>query len=185
MDDARGDAGPRPSELLLVAQAGCAATDVIAMLRAAGQPVTAYEVQVTGEQRHGGPPHAFEHIAVVHVVEGDVSIDAVRHAIRMSATRSCSVTGNLASGVAEVRHGYLVRDTAGDEFPGQVVVTGPRLDLGEPARQAPRPPRARAVIAVTSDRTVGLPIASVPSDPDLLVLRRLHDKMPELLLELI
>lgn len=33
MDTAEGDAGPRPAELLMVAQAGCTAMDVVSILR--------------------------------------------------------------------------------------------------------------------------------------------------------
>jgi hypothetical protein len=61
----------------------------------------------------------------VHVVEGDVAIAAVRRAIELSATKYCTVTANLASGVAEIRHAYVVRDATGEEHYGEVVVTGP------------------------------------------------------------
>ncbi len=125
MDDADGDSGPRPMELLVAAQAGCTAMDVIAILRKKRQVVTHYEVRVAGEQRDNPPPHVFERIQVVHVVEGQVTVDAVRRAIELSATRYCSVAGNLASGVAEVRHAYLIRAGSGEEQYGEVIITGP------------------------------------------------------------
>ncbi len=125
MDSAEGDSGPRPAELLLVAQAGCTAMDVISILRKMRQAVSGYEVRVSGEQRDDPHPHVFERIRVVHVVEGNVEVEAVRRAIELSATRYCTVTGNLASGVAEIRHEYQVRDSAGEEHRGEVVVTGP------------------------------------------------------------
>jgi putative redox protein len=125
MDDAEGDSGPRPAELLLVAQAGCTAMDVVAILRKKRQAFTRYEVRVVGEQREDPPPHVYEQMRIIHVVEGDVDIDAVRRAVELSATKYCTVTGNLASGVTEVRHAYIVRDAAGEEHYGEVVVTGP------------------------------------------------------------
>ena len=125
MDDAEGDTGPRPAELLVVAQAGCTAMDVLSILRKKRQPVTHYEVRVSGEQRDTRHPHVFERIDVVHVVDGDVDPEAVRRAVELSATRYCTVTGNLASGVAEIHHAYLVRDAGGEEHAGEVVVTGP------------------------------------------------------------
>jgi hypothetical protein len=64
-------------------------------------------------------------MSVVHVVEGDVDIEAVRRAIELSATRYCTVTANLAAGVTEIHHAYLVKDAAGEEYFGEVVVTGP------------------------------------------------------------
>jgi len=125
MDNAEGNGGPRPAEVLVVAQAGCTAMDVVSILRKKRQAFTRYEVRVSAEQRDDPPPHVFERIRIVHVVEGPVEIEAVRRAIELSATRYCTVTANLASGVAEIHHAYLVRGTDGEEHYAEVVVTGP------------------------------------------------------------
>ena len=129
MDTAEGDTGSRPAELLLVAQAGCTAMDVVSILRKKRQRFTRYEVRVAGEQRDDPHPHVYERIRIVHVVEGPVEVEAVRRAIELSATRYCTVTGNLASGVAQIHHAYVVRDAAGEEHYGEVVVTGPHLPV--------------------------------------------------------
>ena len=134
MDNAEGDSGPRPAELLVVAQAGCTAMDVVSILRKKRRAFTRYEVRVLAEQRDDPPPHVFERVRIVHVVHGPVEIEAVRRAIELSATKYCTVTGNLASGVTEIHHAYLVHGVNGDEHYGEVVVTGPneRSDaLGE------------------------------------------------------
>jgi len=138
MDDAAGDSAPRPADLLLVAQAGCTAMDVVSILRKKKQTVTSYEVRVAGEQRDAHP-HAFERIRIVHMVEGDVTAAALERAIELSATKYCTVTGNLASGVAEIRHGYVISDARGEKTFGEVVVTGPGVTLAEaPLAEAPR-----------------------------------------------
>jgi len=139
MDAAEDDTGPRPAELLMVAQAGCTAMDVVSILRKKRQRFTRYEVRVVGEQRDEPHPHVFERVRVIHVVEGDVAVEAVRRAIELSATKYCTVTGNLASGVAEIHHAYMVRDAAGEEHYGEVVVTGPAESpdaLGAQSRSA-------------------------------------------------
>ena len=125
MDDAEGDSGPRPAELLIVALAGCTAMDVASILRKKRQAFTRYEVRVAAEQRDDPPPHVFERVRIVHAVDGPVDIEAVRRAIDLSATRYCTVTGNLASGVTEIHHAYLVHGADGEEHFGEVVVTGP------------------------------------------------------------
>ena len=125
MDDAEGDSGPRPAELLIVALAGCTAMDVASILRKKRQAFTRYEVRVAAEQRDDPPPHVFERVRIVHAVDGPVDIEAVRRAIDLSATRYCTVTGNLASGVTEIHHAYLVHSADGEEHFGEVVVTGP------------------------------------------------------------
>ena len=136
MDDVAGDTGPRPAELLMVALAGCTAMDVVSILRKKRQPFRRYEVRVASEQRDDPPPHVFEQVRVIHVVEGDVEIDAVRRAIELSATKHCTVSGNLASGVSEIHHAYLVRDAVGEEQYGEVVVTGPRKSPDTLGRRA-------------------------------------------------
>jgi putative redox protein len=135
MDNAEGDSGPRPAELLLVAQAGCTAMDVVSILRKKRQTVTRYEVRVMGEQRDDPPPHVFEQIRIVHVTEGAIEVEALRRAIELSATKYCTVTGNLASGVAEIHHAYILRDSGGEEHYGEVAITGPAL--GHIAVRAP------------------------------------------------
>jgi putative redox protein len=138
MDDVVGDTGPQPAELLMVALAGCTAMDVASILRKKRQPFRRYEVRVAGEQREDPPPHVFEHVRVVHVVDGDVEVEAVRRAIELSATKYCTVSGNLASGISEIHHAYLVRDASGEERYGEVVVTGPR-ESATPLATAQRP----------------------------------------------
>jgi putative redox protein len=129
LDSAAGNTGPRPAEMLLVAQAGCTAMDVASILRKKRQPFTRFEVRVVGEKRDRQIPHIFEVIRIVHVVEGDVDPEAVRRAVELSATKYCTVTGNLASGVAEIHHAFVIRSPAGDERYQEVVVTGPRATV--------------------------------------------------------
>jgi putative redox protein len=135
MDNAEGDSGPRPAELLVVAQAGCTAMDVVSILRKKRQAFTRYEVRVKAEQRDDPPPHIFERLRIVHVVDGPVEIEAVRRAIELSATKYCTVTGNLASGVAEIHHAYLVHGADGEEHYAEVVVTGPDESPDAPSKR--------------------------------------------------
>jgi len=125
LDDASGDTGLRPSELVPIAVAGCTALDVISILRKKRQTITGYEVRASGEQEDGHP-NAFVRIDVVHIVEGEaVDVEAVRRAIELSATKYCAVGATLSSGMTEIHHAYLVRDEHGEERMAEVVVTGP------------------------------------------------------------
>lgn len=136
LDSAAGDAGPRPSELIPLALAGCTAMDVISILRKKRQDVRRYAVDALGVQ-DDDHPNAFSHLEVRHVVDG-IGIDpaAVRRAIELSATSYCAVGATLASGNVEIRHRFLVRDVAtGFETADDVIVIGPWRPLGgrEPA----------------------------------------------------
>lgn len=147
LDDATGDAGPRPSEMLVAALGGCAALDVLPILAKKRQEVTGYEVRVTAQQRDDPYPHVMTRIDVLHVVEGpEIEVEAVRRAIELSATRYCTATAMLASGVAEIHHRYLVRRGVGEaveELEGEVLVTGPHADPDATAAE----PAATAVTA--------------------------------------
>lgn len=113
LDNADGDAGARPAELVPLALAGCTAMDVISILRKKQQPVTAYAVQAAGTQ-DDEHPNAFRSFEVTHVIEGlGVDEAAVRRAIELSATRYCSVGATLASGRVEIRHRFVLREPDG------------------------------------------------------------------------
>jgi putative redox protein len=125
LDDATGDSGARPAELVPLALAGCTAMDVISILRKKRQAVRRYEVTAAGTQQDEHP-NAFTRIDVTHIVEGaDVDPEAVRRAIELSATRYCSVGATLSSGITEIHHGYVLRDEAGHEQSAEVIVLGP------------------------------------------------------------
>ena len=124
MEGRNGRDGARPSELLLVALAGCTAMDVISILLKKRQRVSRYEVRTWGEQRSTRPA-TFSDIVVEHELEGDeLEEEAVRRSIELSATRYCPVTAHLAQGETRISHRYAVG--GGDEQRrAEVVVTGP------------------------------------------------------------
>jgi putative redox protein len=125
MDDAAGDAGMRPAELLPTALAGCTAMDVISILRKKRQDVTAYAVEANGTQADGHPA-AFTRIDLVHIVEGpDLDREAVRRSIELSATQYCSVGATLSSGMTEIHHAYRLIGPGGASADTEVVVLGP------------------------------------------------------------
>ena len=133
MDNAAGNTGPRPTELVLAAIAGCTAMDVIDILTKKRQVVDGYSVEVTGTQREK-PPNVYTDITVLHVVEGNVETDALRRSIELSATKYCTVSAQLASGVARISHRYTIKRPAAAGTPpteesGEVVVEGPLKDV--------------------------------------------------------
>jgi putative redox protein len=130
VDGAEGDAGPRPTELLLVALAGCTAMDVISILRKKRQVVEDYEVVVRGDQSPEHPA-AFTEIEVMHVVRGPVDPEAVRRAVELSATRYCAVDAALSSGVARIRHEIRV-ERPDSVVTSEVTVSGPHRTLSGP-----------------------------------------------------
>ncbi|MEO7119372.1 MAG: OsmC family protein [Candidatus Limnocylindrales bacterium] len=103
-----GVAGYRPSELLLSALVGCTGMDVISICRKKRQVIDRYEVRAFGEQWESDP-RSYRRIVVEHVLRGPVVEDvAVARAIRLSATRYCVVTAQLARGDVTIDNTYRV-----------------------------------------------------------------------------
>jgi len=91
MDDAVGNTGAKPIELVAIALAGCTAFDVINILRKKRQQVTGYEVKVEADQAPN-PPNIFTAVRIHHIVTGiDVSPKAVEDAIQLSEQKYCAV----------------------------------------------------------------------------------------------
>ena len=129
-DDASGDSGARPTEVLLASLGACTGMDVVSILRKKRQPVTCYRVRVEGDQADAHP-HVFTSIRVVHEFDGDgLDVAAVRRAIELSAGRYCAISATLASGVTEISHWYRVLGaTSDDDVVGEIAVTGPHQEV--------------------------------------------------------
>jgi putative redox protein len=83
---------PRPMEMVLVGTGGCAAYDVVVILRKSGQAVTGCEVKLTSE-RAETDPKVFTKIHMHFVVRGKgLKRNVVEHAIRLSHEKYCSAS---------------------------------------------------------------------------------------------
>ena len=107
IDDAAGNTGAKPIELVAVALAGCTAFDVIGILRKKRQQVTGYEVTVEADQTPD-PPQVFTKVRIHHIVTGvDIAEHALRDAIHLSETKYCSV-GAMVKQSAKIESTYEI-----------------------------------------------------------------------------
>jgi putative redox protein len=87
--------GFRPTELVLVALAGCTAMDVISILAKRRVNVTSFEVRTHGE-RAEEPPRAFTSFTVHYIVKGKgIDHRDVERAVELSETKYCTVMATL------------------------------------------------------------------------------------------
>lgn len=101
--------GPRPMETVLIGLGACTASDVVAILRKARQPVTDCVIELEAE-RAANPPRVFTQIHVHYVVTGRALTESrVRRAVELSAQKYCSVTLMLQPTVT-MTHDYEVRE---------------------------------------------------------------------------
>ena len=83
---------PRPMEVVLAGTGGCAAYDVVVILRKSGQDVRGCEVKLISE-RAPTDPKVFTKIHMRFVVRGrGLKRNLVEHAIRLSHEKYCSAT---------------------------------------------------------------------------------------------
>jgi putative redox protein len=102
--------GPRPMETVLAGTGGCAAYDVVAILRKARQDITDCVVEVDAE-RAPEDPKVFTRIHFHFIVSGTkVDPRHVERAIHLSAEKYCSASIMLAK-TAEITHDFEIRDS--------------------------------------------------------------------------
>jgi putative redox protein len=104
-----GAAGPGPAELLLVAGAGCAAWDVVEILRKQRHDVTAIECHVDGEQE-ADAPWTFRHVSLAFIVRGrGLDASGVSRAVDLAVEKYCAVLSTVAH-AATIDHATTVED---------------------------------------------------------------------------
>ncbi len=98
---------PRPMETVLAGTGGCAAFDVVSILRKARQDVRGCRLEIEAE-RAPEPPQVFTRIHMHFVVEGRGLQDKqVRRAIELSAGKYCSASIMLAH-TATISHDFEI-----------------------------------------------------------------------------
>lgn len=100
--------GARPMELILLGLGGCAAFDIVTILKKARQDVTDVRCQLQAE-RADDIPAVFTKIHLHFVVTGrGVKEKQVDKAIHLSADKYCSASRMLSLGGVEITHGFEV-----------------------------------------------------------------------------
>jgi putative redox protein len=99
----------KPTDLLLVALAGCTGMDVISILKKKRQPVTGFEVNTRGKQA-SDPPNVYTEIHIEYVVRGEgIDPAAVERAIELSEGKYCSVSATLKK-TARITTSYRIEE---------------------------------------------------------------------------
>lgn len=95
LDSGPGVVAPNPVQAVLSSIGACTAMDIISILRKKRQRVTGYDVLLEAE-RAEEHPKVLKRVTVVHRFTGhDLSPAACEEAIRLSATKYCSVHAML------------------------------------------------------------------------------------------
>jgi putative redox protein len=104
-------AGMKPSDLLLLAAASCAAYDVISILQKGREPLQDLKVYCSGEQEEQ-PPYTFTRIHLHYEASGAVRPERLERAVRLAEEKYCGVISTLRQGVP-VSCDFEIRPAAG------------------------------------------------------------------------
>jgi putative redox protein len=100
-------AASTPKELVLMALAGCTASDVIPILKKKRVPLQNLEIKVSGVEKNEHPKIFTDiHVEYIFYGEGIQSAD-VERAIELSTTKYCSVSAILSAS-AKLTHSYQI-----------------------------------------------------------------------------
>jgi len=100
---------PRPMELLLAGAGGCAAYDVVLILKRGRHAVTGCRVQLQSE-RAQTDPKVFTKIHFDFIVTGKALPEtAVQNAVRLSHEKYCSASAMLGK-TAAITHAVTIRE---------------------------------------------------------------------------
>ncbi len=98
------NAGARPMELMLMGMGGCAAYDVVHILKKGRAQVTGCVAHLEAE-RAAEPPKVFTRIHLSFEVSGkDLNLAKVERAVALSAEKYCSASIMLGRGGVEITH---------------------------------------------------------------------------------
>ena len=100
------NSGPRPMEMMLMAIGGCAAFDVVHILKKGHQSIVSCDAQVEAV-RSEEVPAVFTKIHLHFQVSGDnIKENIVRNAVKLSAEKYCSASIMLSKGGVEITHSF-------------------------------------------------------------------------------
>jgi putative redox protein len=105
------NSGPRPTELLLQAVAGCTGIDIISILQKMRLEPTAFQMDVKGERAEDHPKR-FTSINIHYALDGELPEDKVVRAIQLSKDKYCSVSHSLS---AEITVSYSINGVTGEK----------------------------------------------------------------------
>lgn len=105
------NSAPTPVELLLNAVAGCTAIDIVLIIEKMRLKLTSFEVEVSGDRAEEHPKR-FTDIHLHYILGGELDVEKVRKAIKLSKDKYCSVAHSLN---ANISASFTINGTKSDE----------------------------------------------------------------------
>jgi putative redox protein len=99
--------GVRPMQILLMGLGGCAAIDILLILKKQKQDVKDFRISIEGEREPGKEPSLWQTIDLIFHFTGGVEKEKAQRAVDLSMQKYCSVSATLEKAGAKIS--YQVR----------------------------------------------------------------------------
>lgn len=107
--DGNKELGTSPMVLLLHAEAGCTALDVLSLLEKMREPIKGLKIEVDAVKGDGEFPRVWEKIHVRYIISGGVDREKALKAVNLSLDKYCSVSAMLSK-TAAITHEVVLVD---------------------------------------------------------------------------
>jgi len=105
--------GVRPMQMLLMAAAGCAAIDIISILKKQRQKISDFDVAIDGERETPavkGEAAVFNSISIHFKLKGKINVEKAERATELSMEKYCSASKTLRLAGAKITYKVFVNE---------------------------------------------------------------------------
>ena len=105
--------GVRPMQMMLMGAAGCAAIDIVSILKKQKQEITGFDIEADGEREipaHAGEAAVFNEVKIHFKLNGKIDPEKAKRAVELSMEKYCSASKILKLSGAKVEYKTSVND---------------------------------------------------------------------------
>ena len=105
--------GVRPMQMLLMGAAGCAAIDIISILKKQRQDISDFDIEADGEREVPavkGEAAVFNEVAIHFKLKGKIDAEKAKRAVELSMEKYCSASKTLRLAGAKIDYKIFVNE---------------------------------------------------------------------------
>jgi putative redox protein len=107
--------GVRPMQMMLMGAAGCAAIDIVSILKKQKQEITGFEIDADGEREtpaHTGEAAVFNNVNILFRLTGKIDPEKAKRAVELSMEKYCSASKTLRLAGATIKYNVFINGTS-------------------------------------------------------------------------
>ncbi len=89
------NSAPSPMEYILFGLGGCTGMDVVSILKKMNYKIDEFYIDIEAERKEEHPK-IYKNIKITYNVKGDIPLEKIEHAVKLSQEKYCSVSAMLS-----------------------------------------------------------------------------------------